>query len=106
MSGVIIKMKMSQTDAGKLFQRACALDDEVALLKLKVGSLEAMLWDAEDRAEEEPVTPLREWMINIHSGTITGAATVLGVNRSTLHRVMDTAYVIDGTLYTIKRKAS
>jgi len=50
--------------------------------------------------------PIREWIDNYHNGNITHAAEALGVNRSTLHRVMDTAYVIDGTLYTIKRKAS
>ena len=49
--------------------------------------------------------PIREWIDNYHDGNITHAASALGVNRSTLHRVMDTAYVIDGTLYTIKRKA-
>ena len=51
-------------------------------------------------------TPLRNWIWRHHDGNITQAAEALGVNRSTLHRVMDTAYVIDGTLYTIKRKAS
>ena len=49
--------------------------------------------------------PIREWIDNRHGNNITHAAAALGVNRSTLHRVMDTAYVIDGTLYTIKRKA-
>ena len=49
--------------------------------------------------------PIREWIENYHDCNITHAAKALGVNRSTLHRVMDTAYVIDGTLYTIKRKA-
>jgi len=51
-------------------------------------------------------TPLRRWIWRYQEGNITHAAEALGVNRSTLHRVMDTAYVIDGTLYTIKRKAS
>ena len=50
-------------------------------------------------------TPLREWIDNCHGNNITRAAAALGVDRSTLHRVMDTAYVINGTLYTIKRKA-
>ena len=49
--------------------------------------------------------PIREWIDNYHGNNITHAAAALGVNRSTLHRVMDTAYVINGTLYTIKRKA-
>jgi len=51
-------------------------------------------------------TPIRRWIWRHHGNNITHAAEALGVNRSTLHRVMDTAYVIDGTLYTIKRKAS
>jgi len=51
-------------------------------------------------------TPPREWIWRHHDGNITHAAEALDVNRSTLYRVMDTAYVIDGTLYTIKRKAS
>jgi len=51
-------------------------------------------------------TPPREWIWRHHDGNITHAAKALGVNRSTLHRVMDTAYVINGTLYTIKRKKS
>ena len=49
--------------------------------------------------------PLRSWVSAYHEGNITHAAAALGVDRSTLYRVMDTAYVIDGTLYTIKRKA-
>ena len=49
--------------------------------------------------------PIREWIDNYHDGNITYAAKALGVDRSTLHRVMDTAYVINGTLYTIKRKS-
>ena len=50
-------------------------------------------------------TPVRKWIFRHHDGNITHAAKALGVDRSTLHRVMDTAYVIGGTLYTIKRKA-
>ena len=50
-------------------------------------------------------TPLDEYIDNRHGNNITHAAEALGVNRSTLHRVMDTAYVINGTLYTIKRKS-
>jgi len=49
--------------------------------------------------------PLRSWVSATHHGNITHAAAALGVDRSTLYRVMDTAYVIDGRLYTIKRKA-
>jgi len=51
-------------------------------------------------------TYLRHWILIHHDGNITHAAAALGVNRSTLHRVIDTGYVINGTLYTIKRKAS
>ena len=101
-----MKIKMSPTDAGKLFQRSCALEDEVARLKLQVGSLETKLWEAEDPLEEDTLArPLREWIQEVRGRTITGAASVLRVNRSTLYRLMDTAYVIDGRLYTIKRKA-
>ena len=49
-------------------------------------------------------TPLREWIDNCHGNNITHAAKALGVDRSTLHRVMDSSYVIDGVLYTIKRR--
>ena len=50
-------------------------------------------------------TPVWLYIAAEHGHNITHAAAALGVNRSTLHRVMFTAYVIDGTLYTIKRKA-
>ena len=49
--------------------------------------------------------PIREWIDNYHGNNITHAAAALGVDRSTLYRVMDTAYVINGKLYTIKRKS-
>jgi DNA-binding protein Fis len=49
--------------------------------------------------------PIRECIDNYHGNNITHAATALGVDRSTLYRVMDTAYVINGNLYTIKRKS-
>ena len=49
--------------------------------------------------------PIRDFVNFMHNGNITHAAKALGVDRSTLHRVMDTAYVINGTLYTIKRKS-
>jgi transcriptional regulator of acetoin/glycerol metabolism len=42
----------------------------------------------------------------MHKGNATNAAKALHADRSTLYRVIDTAYVIDGSLYTIKRKAS
>ena len=51
-------------------------------------------------------TPLRDWVWAMKEGNITHAAAALGVNRSTLYRVIDTGYVINGRLYTIKRKAS
>jgi len=47
-------------------------------------------------------TPLREWIDNRH-GNITHAAKALGVDRSTLHRVIDSGYVINGVLYTTAR---
>jgi DNA-binding protein Fis len=50
-------------------------------------------------------TPLHQWVWRYQDGNITRAAAALGVDRSTLHRVMDTAYVINGKLYTIKRKS-
>jgi len=50
-------------------------------------------------------TPLKNWISDNYCGTITGAASVLGIDRSTLHRVMGSAYVIDGVLYT-KARAS
>jgi len=50
-------------------------------------------------------TPVWLYIAAEHGHNITHAAEALGVNRSTLHRVMDTAYVINGKLYTIKRKA-
>jgi DNA-binding protein Fis len=49
-------------------------------------------------------TPLDEYIDNRHGNNITHAAQALGVDRSTLHRVMNSAYVIDGVLYTIKRR--
>jgi len=50
-------------------------------------------------------TPVWEYIATKHERNVTWAASALGVDRSTLHRVMDTAYVINGKLYTIKRKA-
>jgi len=50
-------------------------------------------------------TPLCEWIDNCHGNNITHAAKALGVDRSTLHRVMNSGYVINGKLYTIKRKS-
>jgi len=50
-------------------------------------------------------TPLWWHITTKHKGNVTHAAAALGVNRSTLHRVIETAYVIDGELYTIKRGA-
>jgi len=49
-------------------------------------------------------TPLHKWIFKHHDNKITHAAAALGVDRSTLHRVMNSAYVIDGVLYTIKRR--
>ena len=52
----------------------------------------------------QKAAPLKYWINVMHEGNITHAAKALGVDRSTLHRVMDSAYVIDGVLYTIKRR--
>ena len=49
-------------------------------------------------------TSVWEYIATHHDKNITHAAKALYVNRSTLHRVMDTAYVINGTLYSIKTK--
>ena len=49
-------------------------------------------------------TQLDEYIDNRYGNNITHAATALGVDRSTLYRVMNSAYVIDGVLYTIKRR--
>ena len=48
-------------------------------------------------------TPLDEYIDNRHGNNITHAAQALGVDRSTVHRVMNSAYVIDGVLYTTAR---
>ena len=53
----------------------------------------------------QKAAPLRYWINVMHEGNITHAAKALGVDRSTLHRVMNSGYVINGTLYTIKRKS-
>ena len=51
-------------------------------------------------------TPVWEYIATKHERNVTWAASALGVDRSTLYRVMNSAYVINGNLYTIKRKAS
>jgi len=43
MSGVITKMHLSPASAGKLFQRACALEDEAEQLRERVAELEHTL---------------------------------------------------------------
>ena len=53
----------------------------------------------------QKAAPLRYWINVMHEGNITHAAKALGVDPSTLHRVMNSGYVINGTLYTIKRKS-
>jgi len=53
----------------------------------------------------QKAAPLKYWINARHEGNITHAAKALGVDRSTLHRVMDSAYVIHGVLYT-KARAS
>ena len=54
----------------------------------------------------EEYRKIKGYVDNYHDGNVTHAAKALGAAPSTLHRVMDSGYVIDGTLYTIKRKAS
>ena len=49
--------------------------------------------------------PIWLYIATEHKHNITHAAAALGVDRSTLHRVMDSGYVIHGKLYTIKRKS-
>ena len=53
----------------------------------------------------QKAAPLKYWINVMHEGNITHAAKALGVDKSTLHRVMDSGYVINGKLYTIKRKS-
>jgi transcriptional regulator of acetoin/glycerol metabolism len=53
----------------------------------------------------QKAAPLKYWINVMHEGNITHAAKALGVDRSTLHRVMNSGYVINGKLYTIKRKS-
>jgi len=48
-------------------------------------------------------TPLRDWIKDMCGGTMTGAASALNVDRTTLYRVIDSAYVINGVLYTKAR---
>jgi len=50
-------------------------------------------------------TPVWEYIATKHERNATWAASALGVDRSTLHRVMNSGYVINGNLYTIKRKS-
>jgi len=50
-------------------------------------------------------TPVWEYIATKHERNVTWAASALGVDRSTLYRVMNSAYVINGNLYTIKRKS-
>ena len=48
-------------------------------------------------------TPVWEYIATKHERNATWAASALGVDRSTLHRVMNSAYVINGVLYTTAR---
>jgi hypothetical protein len=50
-------------------------------------------------------TPVWEYIATKHERNVTWAASALGVDPSTLHRVMNSGYVINGKLYTIKRKS-
>ena len=49
--------------------------------------------------------PVWEYIATHHERNVTQAAIKLGVDPSTMHRNMNTAYVINGRLYTVKRKA-
>jgi len=49
--------------------------------------------------------PIKYYIDYYRAGNVTHAASALGVDRSTLHRVMGSAYVIENKLYTIKRKS-
>jgi len=55
------------------------------------------------KMSEETATPLRDYIANAHAGNVTHAAKAIGYDRSTLHRVMKTAYVIGNKLYTPAR---
>lgn len=50
--------------------------------------------------------PVWEYIATQHERNVTHAASALGVSRSTLHRAMNSGYVIHGNLYTSKRKQS
>jgi len=50
-------------------------------------------------------TPVWEYIAIKHERNVTHAASALGVDPSTLHRVMNSGYVINGRLYTTKREA-
>jgi len=75
------------------------------ILPLDVRNFDESEGAGEKRVNDHTARPLRKWIFRYHDGNRTHAAAALGVNRSTLHRVMDTAYVINGRLYTIKRKS-
>ena len=46
------------------------------------------------------IQTLRAYIAEQHQGNVTHAAKALGKDRSTLHRIMDSGYVIGGALYT------
>ena len=48
--------------------------------------------------------PLWEYVMLRHDGSVPSAASALGVNRSTLRRCINSGFVINGKLYTSKRK--
>jgi len=50
-------------------------------------------------------TPVWEYIATQHERNVTWAASALVVDPSTLHRVMNSGYVINDKLYTIKRKS-
>jgi predicted transcriptional regulator len=45
-----------------------------------------------------------EYVVTKHAGNVDDAASALGLEKSEIYRVMNSAYVIGGRVYEIKRK--
>ena len=99
------------TSTGTIFSISYEVPDSLGEFQYEVLDFnEVTNQDAVDgnkveNLKDSKAGPLWCWINVKHDGNITHAAKALGVDRSTLYRVMDTAYVINGKLYTIKRKA-
>jgi len=99
------------TSTGTIFSISYEVPDSLGEFQYEVLDFnEVTNQDAVDgnkveNLKDSKAGPLWCWINDKHDGNITHAAKALGVDRSTLHRVMDTAYVINGKLYTIKRKS-